>query len=656
MKEIVLKSLTLINWRGEKKRTTHFNPLCTTISGANGLGKSRHFDAFTWLLFGKDTQDRKDYKIKTYIDGETESRTRCEVEGVLLVNKEELTLKRVYAEEWVRPRGQEAATLKGHKTECFWNNVPVNVKEHQRRVNELIDEKAFKIITNPLFFLSMPWKQQRDILFQIAGTKTDVQIAENNKEFAALLERIGNKGFEDFKKELSTKKRKLNEELREITPRIDQTRQLMPLAQDFDKIEMRCHELNEQLQSIEAAIIDGAQSAEFEFSERKQLQQQINTLIEQRLQVFNQAKQERQKEITAQTQLHNEAALRYETLQQQLQHNNTRLKSQQAQTERIEITIRGLNAKAESLRTQWKDENQRQYTELPICPCCKQTLPEHMQQEAYELFQTTQQEKLNAITTAGRSCKAELDIALQELTASKQSEETLFQENKALQKEIALAQLEKEAYRPSPQPLQIEDIEICVKLGDEINKLQNELNSQKSSTPQTDNFVLQKREIQKQLGTLQTLLHDKQRIAECNEQIQELESRGREIAQQIADLEKEEYTIQEFTKAKISDCESRINALFSKVRFQLFEYNIEDTQKEYPIETCTPFVDGAPFATTNTANQINAGLDVINTITRFQETTAPVFIDNAESINQLLEIPCQTIRLVVTNDSQLVIS
>ena len=67
MKEIRIKQLTLRNWRGEKERTTIFNTDGPTfICGANGLGKSRHFDAFCWLLFGKDSQDRKDFEIRTH--------------------------------------------------------------------------------------------------------------------------------------------------------------------------------------------------------------------------------------------------------------------------------------------------------------------------------------------------------------------------------------------------------------------------------------------------------------------------------------------------------------------------------------------------------------------------------------------------------------
>ena len=89
MKQVTLKSLTLCNFKGEKERTTNFNPDVTTISGGNGLGKSRHFDAFIWLLFGKDSKDRKDYEIKTRIDGKELHNVECSVSGVIAVDGEE---------------------------------------------------------------------------------------------------------------------------------------------------------------------------------------------------------------------------------------------------------------------------------------------------------------------------------------------------------------------------------------------------------------------------------------------------------------------------------------------------------------------------------------------------------------------------------------
>ena len=87
MKQVTLKSITLCNFKGEQERTTTFNPDVTTISGGNGLGKSRHFDAFIRLLFGKDAHDRKDYEIKNRVNGEELHKCECRVTGVIIADK-----------------------------------------------------------------------------------------------------------------------------------------------------------------------------------------------------------------------------------------------------------------------------------------------------------------------------------------------------------------------------------------------------------------------------------------------------------------------------------------------------------------------------------------------------------------------------------------
>ena len=61
---IKIKKLSLTNFKGIKDLAVEFNNV-TNIHGENGTGKSTIFDAFTWLLFGKDSHDSKDFNIKT---------------------------------------------------------------------------------------------------------------------------------------------------------------------------------------------------------------------------------------------------------------------------------------------------------------------------------------------------------------------------------------------------------------------------------------------------------------------------------------------------------------------------------------------------------------------------------------------------------------
>ena len=69
MKKVTLKRLQLTNFKGIRSLTVDFGPEQTTIAGDNATGKTTIFDAFTWCLFGKDSQDRTTFGIKTVDKG-----------------------------------------------------------------------------------------------------------------------------------------------------------------------------------------------------------------------------------------------------------------------------------------------------------------------------------------------------------------------------------------------------------------------------------------------------------------------------------------------------------------------------------------------------------------------------------------------------------
>jgi hypothetical protein len=141
-------------------------------------------------------------------------------------------------------------------------------------------------------------------------------------------------------------------------------------------------------------------------------------------------------------------------------------------------------------------------------------------------------------------------------------------------------------------------------------------------------------------------------------EIERLKNEGREISQQIADLEKEEFTIKEFTKIKIDDASKRINSMFDIVQFQLYDWTNENKEKpEEWFEACiAKNKKGVPISVTNAAEKINAGLDIINTLSKFYNVSAPIFCDGAESNNHYIDAGSQMIFLKVTTEKELTIS
>ncbi|MNP21080.1 hypothetical protein D3C76_1136850 [compost metagenome] len=56
----------------------------------------------------------------------------------------------------------------------------------------------------------------------------------------------------------------------------------------------------------------------------------------------------------------------------------------------------------------------------------------------------------------------------------------------------------------------------------------------------------------------------------------------------------------------------------------------------------------------NSAARTNVGIDIINALSDHYGFSAPIFIDNAESVTQLVDTDAQVIRLVVSEtDKQL---
>ncbi|MBY6766575.1 recombinase RecF, partial [Clostridium botulinum] len=100
---------------------------------------------------------------------------------------------------------------------------------------------------------------------------------------------------------------------------------------------------------------------------------------------------------------------------------------------------------------------------------------------------------------------------------------------------------------------------------------------------------------------------------------------------------------------KVELLESSINSKFKYVSFKLFDTQVNGGLNE----TCEALINGVPFSNANTASQINAGLDIINALSEHYSVQAPIFIDNRESINNLIDINSQIINLIVSKDKNL---
>ena len=651
MKQVVLKSLTLCNFKGEQARTTNFNPDVTTISGGNGLGKSRHFDAFIWLLFGKDAHDRKDYEIKTRVNGEELHKCECSVTGVIDVDGEEITLKRAFVEDWVKPRGQVEQVYKGNHTECWWNDAPVNVSEYDKRIQSIVDSSVFKMITNPAFFVNMKWQLQREQLFQLAGVVSDAEIAAGNVQFAKLLDVISGKSLADHKKELAARKKRLSDELKQIQPRIDQTQKMKPEPEDFAAIEAQIADIDKHLSEIDAQIADVNTAIRKQYEAEQVKQSRVNELTTQAQQVVFEAKTKAQDAAYEANAQRREIANEIKTLQSQLDVNKRNCTAIQVDIARIHRDIDKCKGEQDTLRESWHKENAKEYSGETTCPHCGQALPEDMIAKAKDVFDKAKIGNLTDITNKGKSLGEKIAQLEADAAQMQKYVDEYREENKGLDECIKSAQATLETL-PEKATAEVvpDNIPEWVDLQKQIADIKATISTDNTGV---DTSALQtaKADWNRQRNELSTRLAKRGAIKRCDDEITNLEARGKELSQAIADIERDEYIIEQFNHAKIDECEKRINAKFKFVTFRLFDYTLDGN----PVETCIPLCDGVPYGSANTASQVNAGLDIINALCGYYGIYAPIFIDNRESVNNIIPVQSQIINLVVTNDNKLTI-
>lgn len=644
--KITLKKLILVNFKGIRSLEIDFSDV-TVISGRNKAGKSTLFDAFTWILFGKNAQDQKQFGIKTYDEnGVIIPKLDHEVHAILDIDGVTTKLSSVLKEKWVKKRGEEIAEFTGNENLYFVNDVPYQAGEYQKYISSIIPEATFKLLTSPTCFNSLKWNEAREMLISIVGSPTDEEIA--GKDLTGLLKIMADekKTIEQMKKEYAAKKLKLKAELATIPSRIDEVSRATPQPQDWKKIEGEISTHKLEIAVIEAEISDKSKGIEDAIRTRSHLLLNKANLETQLQKIEFEVKQEfsvsgsrKEQDIKAKKQ-------QILSLQQSALNYQQDIKTAQGR-------IDDLNKENAGLRQKWTVKNAESlvWDEGTSCPTCGQSLPddlvEHKMQEAEQRFNTSKTTELQTISTYGNQNKTR--ISEQEKAIVK------------IEAEIGIVQqqidvLENQLKDIESRPALTRSVEAMLSENEQYiitkQKVSEILVPETIQQPDTSELQTRKYDLQNKINDLVAVLASKEMIDTNNKRKAELSGLEKEYAQQIASMEKIEFQIETFTKRKMNEVESRVNALFPNVRFRMFKQLINGGEEP----DCMCLVNGVPFSDVNNADRINSGVEIINVFSQVHGITAPVFIDNAESINQVIPSSSQIIKLYVTEDEKLTVT
>ena len=681
--KIQLLKMHIQNFKGCKDREIAFGDR-TSIKGANATGKTTVFDAFTWLLFGKDSLGSAKFDIRPLdADGNMINNLEISVEALIHVDDEEYALKKAQKQVWRKKRGTDTTEFQGNVNEFEINGYPKSEKEFKAFIAGIIDENIFNLVTNPNAFNALPWKEQREILMKFVGVMSDAEIALTyGDKYGLLIPELKIASTDDILKKYTKAKNALNKQMTEIPARIDELSKQI-LSVDIGTLEVQKAAKQAELKRVEDSL-SGVDST------RQKINDLNGQIMDEKLRISgiqNDANSELDEKRRKARQAVNDADDKVTKTEREI------LDAEYLKSDYIKARDR---AEADKTRyaEEWKEWKKKAFPEfvplddyvepLPLtdkdlaCPTCGQALPEDVRKQ-----RIADHEKICAKAKSDYEDRCEehrMDYDTKKIMFSEQRkkamDEITVKGQKAAdnvrayqkqideqEKEISALKLRLECEKAdlSKAKKDLEAIPACadisgnadyIRAQEAIRSLETQIEELRKETPDNTEAEARRDAIRNEISDIEAQIKAADNT-KVKERIAELEEEQRSIGQKIAEQEQMIDLTESFIRAKMNMISEKINEKFKVVRFSLFDIQINGGLKE----TCECTVNGVPYSSLNNGHRIIAGLDIIRSLSELYGVSAPVFTDNSESIStgNFPEMDTQIIHLIVTDDNELTV-
>lgn len=610
-----LLSMALRNFKGHQDLTVNFGNI-TIISGANGTGKTTVFDAFCWLLTGKDAQGRVcgtgqkgEATIRPRaLDGELVRQVEVSVTGRLMDEDGEIhTLRRVYCEQYSADKNSGEKIFKGNTTKYFINDVPTPAAKYDAWVKVNVDPDRMKLTSDPAYFPGLPWQEQRALLLHVAGDVDDAAVIASDKDLAPLAELIKKHSIDDIKAMAAAQLKLANKAVKEGVVRVDQTMKLAGNVTEADLVAeiARQDELlkaqNEMVTQAESAL-----AAAKSTGQTGRLQAELDAW-KMKVEAWEERRHNKIVDINDQ--------FRRRSLELQ-----GTIESKRAQLDDLISRLKAAETRKQNLYYDYDTVYARTFTETE-CPTCHQPLPADKVAEFREQFNQEKARTIEAIVADGKQTAAKI----KELEARRDSMK--LEVDTA---ENALAALHKNHQAALDALPQLEDVPEFREVRSKRDMIARELaNLEKGEMPDLtplqanlDEACYARDMLLNKRARLQSNLDTLRAIGDLQAELQTQRENADAASAKLR-------LITAFVAARCRLVSDKVNTLFPGLEWQLFTRNITNDDL---VETCELRMHGVGYRDLSQGEKIKAGLIIVNTLQEKLQTVNPVWIDGAESI------------------------
>lgn len=650
MKKILFKKLRLFNFCGIRDLEISFGKNITTISGSNGVGKSTIGSALTYVLFGTDLKGNA-LDIKTFDENhKIIPEISHEAELVVLVDDEEMILKRSLTDSW---KGEQVKNTYKY----FVNGDVCTAGDYKKVVDGICPEITFRLCSSATDFVSRPWKDQRKFLQLLVPEITADAITNGDRKYDFVLEALQKQDIETIVRHLKYSRNEIQKQLDEVPIRLKELNKAIPESEDWEILQESCNnkeiEKENTIAQIASLKTGGAAQLRNE-SIRKQLEFQHKRMDEMERSARNLAYDESTKHesdlITARTAL-SRAKSMVEELQAKMDgFTDTEIHIKQQLEELDNKNKQGAKCYDEVLTERWQWDDKESF-----CPHCLQPLPLNklyqIKQESEANFNKRKAERLKEFAqTAGdiKNERIKCQGILEQLGEErKMTIGQLTEAHKALnESEMNLSEIEKVELRSYSAIL--EENTSYKQAYNEVARLEDELNKPIDDKEEQQEMLVslekQVKIVSEEIGSLRSRLAKKETFDRITTLIEECKKNKETYQNQIDELDDKLDVANDYYQQSCSLLEEEVNKHFSFVKFTLFQTNLDGDKKPY----CECYHNGVPYNRLNGAAKVNAGIDIAYTIARFYEVSVPMILDECESNLYPIYNGGQQIRLSVS--------
>lgn len=630
MRNIILKEITLENWKGQN-RHVEFGEHINSISGRNQAGKSTLMKAFYWLICGRtDSQTAANQDLYDNTKEITAETPKASVTAIISIDGEDYKLQRVAEASFQRKRGtSEMVKSASDNYFYFVDDIARSRTDWQSWIEEHIaSEDMLQFILDGSFFIGKIFDDKRaarQIIEKVVGTVTREEMSGDYECIDELLRKFS---LEEIDARCANLIKAINDRLNEIPALIrNKESEIAEIEQtDFVAIEREISELEAERDNLDKQMTDLTERIKPQMEakhEAERTYQMKKEVLEKAYEDWKKSFDTRRQKLTDEI-----AAIRQQNAKSEKARQDEEAERKRI-SEFIENDKKSLELAKQKRERLLADRDREKAVTMDesgtVCPHCGAQLHGEKLQEVLDRFERVKRERIEAIVNEGKLTSSNISALEKRIEEAKKILEkplpqVITQPTDELEKqvfEIVNTNTSKIAFLETEQGKTLLDDVGSVVIPD-VKMLE------------TEDIEAAKRNVNDRLVPLYERRGLKNRLTTLRNALDELRIEQKEKGSELATYEQQRQAVKDYKQEQMEILSRKVN---DGLKFSRLE--VWSKQKDGTVvgDLVLKDANGVNFSTANGASRICTICDIQRFFCERLGVNMPMFVDEATIVN-----------------------